>query len=483
MADIDLIKKSVTANDYADTPRAGIINFMLPWYPGATIGLPPEPPQWWSKARDYTLRSTVLFEDMWKAAIEIAITKMSSLSWEVDSEVPLRARRGQNILNDSSWFTTLAKGLRDYLTTDNGQFIEIVRASRSPVSMAVGLAHLDSIRCTRTGDPEIPVIYTDRKGVEHEIRYENVIMLSDMPDPGDTWFGVGNCAASGAFRSIYKLSVIDRYVGEKVSGRRPLAIHFVNSIGQKQLLDITTAAEESAARQGILSYMGAIVVPLLDASVPPQVSTVPLAELPDRFNRKEEYDIALYSYAANIGLDVQDLQPLTGQPLGTGAQSQVLDEKQKGKGLVFWKKLLPSELNLKVFDDLTTMAFIERDYRDQERQAGVSKMRADVSKVRIDAGITTADQERQIQVDWDELPQEFISNDVTGETLSDEEKPDKEEGEGEMVEEPEEPNEPKETEKPKEEQPEAETKEAARLDALIDEMRRANDLLEASIGK
>lgn len=426
MPDTDLINKSVTKNDYADTPRGGVINFMIPWYPGVGVGLPPEPPQWWSRARDFTLRSTILYEDMWAAAIGIAITKIASSSWEVDSEIPLRARRGQDLINNSDWVKLFAKGLRDYLTTDNGQFVEIVRVAKSPVSSVVGLAHLDSLRCTRTGDPDIPVIYADRKGVEHEIRYENVIALSDLPDPGDTWFGVGNCAASRSYRSIYKLSVIERYVSEKVSGRRPLAIHFVSAVGQRQLDGIVQSAEENAARQGLLSYMGAIVVPLLDASVPPQVSTVPLAEFPDRFNRKEEFDIALYAYADNIGLDIQDLQPLTGQPLGTGAQSQVLDEKAKGKGLVIWKKDIAYELNQKVFDEQTTFAFIEKDYRDQERQAGVSNARATASKTRVDAGITTPAQELQVLVDLDELPNEFLPQDVTGETLSDEEKPDKE---------------------------------------------------------
>ena len=456
MPDTDLIKKSITAGDYAETPRSGVINFMLPWYPGMAQGLPPEPPGWWSKSRDVTLRSTVLYEDMWAAAIGIAITKIASSSWEVDSEIQLRARRGQDILNDSDIVKTFAKGLRDYLTTDNGQFLEIVRVSKSPVSRIVGLAHLDSLRCTRTGDPDIPIIYIDRRGYEHEVRAENVIALSDMPDPGDTWFGVGNCAASRSYRSIYKLHVIDRYVGEKVSGRRPLALYFVNAVSRAQLEGAMQAAEESGARQGILSYMGAVVIPLMDASTPPQVSTVPLAELPDRFNRKEEFDIGLYSYADNIGLDVQDLQPLTGQPLGTGAQSQVLDEKAKGKGLVIWKKDLAYELNQKVFDDMTTFAWIEKDYRDMERQAAIANARANASKTRIDAGITDAKQELQVLVDLDELPNEFLPEDVTGETLSDTEKPDKEQTAGEGAEMPMEEA-PEET--PEEETPKAETKE------------------------
>lgn len=93
---------------------------------------------------------------------------------------------------------------------------------------------------------------------------------------------------------------------------------------------------------------------------------VTLAELPDRFNRKEETDLAILTYANSIGLDVQDLQPLTGQQLGAGAQSQVLDEKSKGKGLAAWRQGFMHELNEAVLDERTTFAFIENDYRDQE---------------------------------------------------------------------------------------------------------------------
>ena len=64
----------------------------------------------------------------------------------------------------------------------------------------------------------------------------------------------------------------------------------------------------------------------------PGIATIPLADFPDNFNRRDELDIAILGYANNLGLDPQDLQPLTGQALGTGAQSQVLNEKAKGKG-------------------------------------------------------------------------------------------------------------------------------------------------------
>lgn len=428
MADTDVIRKSVTQGDYASNPREGVMHFLVPYgMGGIEAGLPPDPPRYWSRERDYVLRQTVDNEDMWAGAIAIAITKMTSLDWEVESKVPLRAKRAQELLLGANWVGFLSKHLRDYLTTDNGAFIEIVRAAPAAGSRIMGLVHLDSLRCTRTGDPDVPVIYRDRKGREHEMKAHQVIMISDMPDPGETWFGVGKCAAARAYRSIYKLAAIERFVSEKVSGRRPLSLYFVNAVSPQMLNDARLTAEADADRRGLMSYMGAVVVPILDAERTPQVATVPLAELPDGFNRKEEFDIAVLTFANAIGLDPQDLQPLTGQPLGTGAQSQVLEEKSKGKGLAAWRQEFPHLLNEMVLDEKTTFYFIEKDYRDMERAAMVSEKRSQVAKIRIEAGITQPEQEKQIMVDLDELPKEFLPEDQTpGDSLSDDEKPDAE---------------------------------------------------------
>lgn len=471
MSDSEIINKSVTKQDYPEDPRGGVVYFMVPYWglPGGGQ-LPPAPPDYWTKSRDWVLRSTVLQEDMWGSAIAIAATKMAALNWEVDSEVPLRAKRAQELLLEMDWTTFIYQHLRDYLTTDNGSFIEIVRASRAIGSRIIGLVHLDSMRCQRTGDPDIPILYTDRKGKEHELKDYQVICLSDMPDPGATYFGVGLSAASRAYKAIYKLASIERYVTEKVSGRRPLAIHFVNSISRQQLANIRNTADAAADQQGVLSYMGAIVVPLMDADKPPEVATVDLAGLPDGFNRKEEFDIALLTYANAIGLDPQELQPLTGQPLGTSNQSQILEDKGKGKGLSAWRQMFTHALNQEVLGDETTFIFIEKDYRDMLRASQVSKGRADTIAVMIDKQIISPEQGKQLLIDMDELPKEFAEEEAgTSEKLSDQEKPEDEQAEQE-------PAPKQETEA--EPEPEEETETQAEKEA-----RDARKVMEAQIKK
>jgi hypothetical protein len=265
------------------------------------------------------------------------------------------------------------------------------------------------------------VIYRDFKGKYHELKDYQVMLFADMPDDDETFRGTGLCAASRAYSAIFKLASIEWYVREKVSGLHPLAIHIVNGVMTNQLDGAVKAAKDQVITKGIASYMGAVIIGIPQGESPGLV-TIPLAELPDGFNRKEEFDLAILTYANSLGLDPQDLQPLSGQGLGTGTQSIVLADKVKGRGV--WKQQWIHQNNEKVLPLVTTFSFIEKDFTDMKKKADVSKARAEVSKLRIDAAITTPAQELQVMVDDDELPREFLAIDLTdSENLSDSEKP------------------------------------------------------------
>jgi hypothetical protein len=120
-----------------------------------------------------------------------------------------------------------------------------------------------------------------------------------------------------------------------------------------------------------------------------------------------------------------------------------------------------------------------------ERKAGISNQRADASKKRIEAGITTPAQELQVLVDDDELPKEFLPEDATGDSLSDTEKPDQEaaeQAEGQDEEMPEE--QPEAEPKPDETPAKAETKALQEIGELIaQEQDEAQDLYRKAIGE
>lgn len=419
----EVLKKSVTANDYADGPRGGVFHFMLPSLGGTS----PDLPAYWSYGRDWILYSTIYRESMWAAALYIAVTKQASKSFEVESDIPKRQKDAQKLFlsfdNNRGWVGGISKHLQAYLLTGNGGPVEVVRATGAPGSKILGLIPLDPFRTVRTGDPQIPFLYSDRRGGLHEMRAHEAFVIADQPDMMDLWYGVGHCAAERAYSAIIKMEAIERYIYEKVSGKRALALDFVAGVLPTQIEDAKRTAQAESLTKGVTTYMGSTIIALA-GDTPPVHVRINLAELPDGFERKEEFDLATLVYARSIGIPVQDLQPLSGQGLGTGTQSQVLEESAKGQGLATWNKAFAHAVNEFALDDSTTFYFRENDTRDREREAQLRINEATAIGSWVTMQAITIEQARQLGVDRDQLPREFIPKDVTaGGSLSDTEKP------------------------------------------------------------
>lgn len=426
----DVLQKSVTAADYADDPRGGVVYLQsFGWAGPDAWGLPPEPPRYWSPRRDAVLRSTLFAEDMWAGAVYKAITKNVALGWTVeDSEDSTRrVKQSQELFlqadGGAGWVAFGSRHLLDYLLSDNGTFVEIVRASSARGARILGICHLDSSRCRRTGDPDVPVIYTDLRGREHELRDYQVLLFADMPMSGASYFGVGMCAASRAYKTIRKLAAMERYTTEKISGSRATAIDIIRGVNAIQLQDAiaTHSADRTAA--GAVSYMGKILIPMM-SNQDINVATIELAGVPDGFDAKQERDNAYVKYANALGVPVQDIQPLSGQGLGTGTQSVILDEAAQGQGLAAWRKQWEHLVNDRLLPAATTFNFATNDLRDKKAAAEVSKIRGEVRDTMITNGTISAEQARQMAADDGDIPREFLAEDQTaGGQLADDEKP------------------------------------------------------------
>lgn len=420
-ADPEVLKRSVTRED-AMPAQSGVLHFYFPLAGSEGPQLLP----YWTPGRDWQLWQTIFRESQWANAISKAITKMAAKDWTIDSEVPARSRRAQDLLLQfdagRGWVHGLAKHLQAFLLTDNGAFIEIVRAK----GRIIGLVHLDTFRMTRTGDPDFPAIYRDRRGVEHVMKPEEVIALADMPDQAELWNGCGHCAAGRAYRAICRLEAIERYLLEKVTGSRVLGLHIVNGVSTRQIKDVITSAKEQRGDEGYVTYMGSVVMGAVDPTSTPSVASIPFAEVPDGFDAEKERRNAYLIYANAIGIDPQLLDPdlVATRALGTGAQSRVIAEKAEALGLASWDKQFTHELNEWVLDDKTTFAFQEKDLTETERRAAIFLNDATAVGSLVDRVIIKPEQARQLLVDNDELPREFIEEDTTvDESLGDEEKP------------------------------------------------------------
>lgn len=225
-------------------------------------------------------------------------------------------------------------------TQDNGYFIEIIRdpgmdaASRFKdwAAPVIGIAHLDSGRCIRTGNPDWPVIYIDRNEKRHIMKPWQIISQAQFPSPIQRMNGVGFSAVSRILRFAEIISSIEIYTDEKVSGRHFKQINFVSGVSKMEIEDIKRRDEEQADNQGLMRYIQPMIYASLDPEKPITTATIDLASIPDNFNFEELMRWYIANIALNTGGDYQDFAPLPSGNIGSSSQSEILARKSQGKG-------------------------------------------------------------------------------------------------------------------------------------------------------
>lgn len=428
MSDILDRRRSVTRGDYIEGPATSDGGVWV-WNvvdPGALMSPAPTLPApsrlTWSI--DAILAATLSLEDMWAGAFNQAVTKVATRDFEVSDsdDSTLRTRKAQDLLLNFDgaieWRSGINKTAQDFLTCRNGCFIEVERVSKTPNSKIRALWHLDSFRCRRTSNPDYPVVYWSLDGAWHPLRSDQVIFFADMPSPRAELAGVGMPAAERAFKTIVKLAAVETYFREKITGARALKLVFISGMTKRKLEQVKETSDAEMERRGYTVYKGAVVVPTeTDQAV--SIAEVDLAGVPDGFDVETERRDAYLRYANALGVPVQDIQPLSGQGLGTGTQTVVLDEAAEGRGLAYFPKMLEDKLNWLTLPKTTTFQFKTNDLRDQKAQAEVNQQKA--STIMLLKGTPTAPgiisdaQALNMAADEGIVPKEFLLQDVTPE--------------------------------------------------------------------
>lgn len=416
-------------------------------------------PLYWSWQRDIVLSNSTHKENMWSGAVARFASKFASHGFTIkDSEdSKRRVAASQNLLLDADggqgWIQFAVPCAIDLATTDSGVFIRVrhandkiytVRTSRytspydpnqafdevkmthsSPGARIVGLYHMDSLRCQRTGNLEYPVRYQPMMGVPQLLRWDQVLCYSDQKSPRVELCGVGQCAASRCYETISTLAALRRMIHEFIAGKGATKLAFLQGIGDSTLRSVIKAGEMDAQAKGFVYFLSTILG-AIPGDTPLSLIEVILKQFPTGVDFKQYIDDAYLIYANNLGLAVSEIQPLSGQGLGTGTQSIILQEQTAGAGalpmfLKWWeqtfsRRILPATTELS-FDD-------EHDLRDQKARADVRLVRGQDRAGRIQSGEITPAIARQLAADDKDLPQELLAADATpGGQISDDEKP------------------------------------------------------------
>lgn len=449
---------SVTGDSYAYPGYGGVplaigIPYMLS-SPSYT-----DLPTYWTWRRDVALAASIHREDMWAAAVARTGTKFAAHSFTIkdSKDSTLRVKNSQELMKQANggqgWVPFAMAVIQDLLTTDNGIFIrvrhaddeaqtiklksslplgqveqtfdeaQIISSNRS--AKITGIYHLDSLRCLRTGNLTYPVRYLPVYGAPQLLRWDQVLIYADQPSARAELFGVGFCAASRAYKTISTVAALRQMLYEFVAGKGANKISLVGGLGDTTLKSVIKAGELDAQSKGLIYYLGTILG-AIPADTPLSLTEVILKSMPSGFDPKQVIDDSYLIYANAIGIPVQDIQPLSGQGLGTGTQSVILQEQSQGIGIAAFLKWWEQTFSDRIFPATTELSFDnEHDVRDQQAKAQARQLRGADRAARITSGEISPAIARQLAADDGDLPQELLAQDVTpGGQISDDEKPD-----------------------------------------------------------
>ena len=296
--------------------------------------------------RDAQLRDFWPTEPFLAGAFYSAAIRDANYEWEIEGPNEHTVNALTDMIHGAiagqtyGWMPFVTLWTQDWRTQDNGAFIELIRDPaidvtsrfKDEVAPVIGLAHLDAGKCVRTGNPMKPVIYEDRDGKYHPLKWFQVVALSEFPSPVQKMNGVGYSAVSRILKFAEIIQSIEIYTDEKVSGRHIKEIHFVGGVSKMEIEDIRKRHEEEADNKGLSRFIQPLIYASLDPEKPVTTASIDLASLPDNF----DFDTLMRWYIANVALntggDYQDLAPLPSGNIGSSAQSEILHRKSRGKG-------------------------------------------------------------------------------------------------------------------------------------------------------
>ena len=363
--------------------------------------------------RDRQLRDFWPTEPFLAGAVVNVSFRNAAYEWEIrgpstNVETALTNMLNSAIAGDSfGWADFVKKITQDLSCQDNGAFIELIRDptmdanslfqnERAPV---LGIAHLDAGKCTRTGNPKFPVIYTDRDGRDHKLAWYQVIPFSDYPSSIETMNGVGYCAVTRALRLSQIMRSIFLFKDEKISGRHYKSIHMVSGVSRQDLLDIMERGHEEADDFGQIRYIDPAILASLDPEKPVSTATIDLANLPDGFNFDEELRWYISGLALCFGTDYQEFAPLPGGNIGSSAQSAMLNIKSNGKGPAMFMKIADAFSNYGVFPRGYTMEFEDiNEQRANDKQTLLTMFQEEMA-LALRNGFLSPDAARKIGIE------------------------------------------------------------------------------------
>lgn len=346
--------------------------------------------------RDLQMRKlyTLSGNDLVQAAVAATVQKVQSTEYIVEGPKRTAAQVSQLLRNadlGNGWDAFVSKTVQDWLTLDNGMFWELIWSDSqqdkpqleapAPGAQIIGIAHMDGTRCRRTGDPLYPVLYQGITGSYHKLHRTRVLFGADMPSANERLLGRGFCSLSRAL-SIARATV--RYAGyrdELLDDLPPLGLLVYQNLNKAAIKEQQDAFLSQRQANEQFFFSNVMELFSIDPTKPADAKLIEFKHLWDNFSERDFYDMAIDIVAMSFGLDRQELAPLATSALGSGAQSTVLAQKSRGKGIGNLLSFIERRINL-VIPSSCTFKF---DFHDDDQDFQQAQIRD--QKVRTIMGL------------------------------------------------------------------------------------------------
>lgn len=362
--------------------------------------------------RDRQLRDFWPNESFLAGAIANVSFRNAAYEWEIRGASENVENALTNIIKSAiagdsfGWTNFILKFSEDLYTQDNGSFVELIRDPamdatsqfKNEKAPIIGISHMDSNQVTRTGNPQTPIIYTDRKGNNHKLKWYQVIPFSDYPSSIERMNGVGVCAVTRALRLAQIMRSILIFKDEKVSGRHYKTLHMVSGVSRQDIADILYRGREEADSSGLIRYIDPAILASLDPEKPVSTASIDLANLPDGFDFDGEMRWYIAGLALCFGVDYQEFAPLPGGGIGSSGQSMVLGQKASGKGPAMFMKIAEAFKNYGVLPRGYDMIFEDRDEQRELDKQTLRKLYQEEMALALRNGFLTPDAARKIGI-------------------------------------------------------------------------------------
>lgn len=327
--------------------------------------------------RDRQLRGFLPHEPFTMSAIATITATNMGMDWQLEGPQALVDRTMDvfhNAQHGQGWEAFAGQQSLDYFSQDKGSFIELVRDFDTPNAPVLQFNQLDALRCWHTGNYDQPVIYQDRGGKWHGLRWYQVVTLAEMPVAHETLYGLQYSALTRILMVSQILRNVFMQLEERTGGHDASTIYVVSGVRKAEIENAVKLAQSYAQAQGNLRYVQPVIVPTTDPMAKPEVTEIRLKGLPDGFSEKLDEYFKWFLVCISMGLlrDYQDFAPLPGGGLGTSAQSMILHLKTRGKGPGIWQKKIAHAINNRgMIPRAVTFKFNEDDVEEEQARADI----------------------------------------------------------------------------------------------------------------